>query len=58
MTDKIHHISPRQYWGITENGVECYRGTFNECWQELTDTYGDKTLAELVKMNTRIQRIK
>lgn len=58
MTDKVTNIAKRRYWAITENGVVCYEGTFNECWEELVATYGNKTLADLAKQGTRISRIK
>lgn len=58
MTDKIHHLNPRHYWGITENGLVQYEGTFNECWEELVATFPNKTLEQLTAMNIRISRIK
>lgn len=57
-TAKVLNMNPRHYWGITENGLVQYEGTFNECWEELTATYPDKTLGQLTAMNTRISRIK
>lgn len=54
MTDKKN---PRHYWGITVNGVECYRGTFNECWDELVATYPMTTLSDLTAAGVRISRV-
>lgn len=60
MTDnrKVTHINTRRYWAITEAGLVMFEGTFNECWDELVATYGDKTLKEIADLQTRIQRIK
>lgn len=56
--DKKVNINSRHYWGITQMGVVCFEGTFNECWDELTATFPDKTLYQLLAMNVKITRIK
>ena len=59
MTDRMtYKTAPRHYWKITLNGDECFRGTFNECWEELVATFPHLTLQQLQQMNTRIARIK
>lgn len=58
MSSTYGKVNTRHYWGITQNGVVCYEGTFNECWEELTATFPDKTMGELEAMKTRISRIK
>lgn len=47
----------KHYWGITQNDLLIFSGTFKQCWGALRDRHGRETLNSICNKGIMIERI-